>query len=453
MKLKRITALFLAVLTCVMTLATGVSAEKKNSVKLDKTKLVLEVGETAKLKASVKEKCTVQWSSSDKTVATVKKGTVTAKQEGAAKITVKIKGTDIKAVCTVTVEKKSGKKKSSAPKSGQELLDKMTIGWNLGNTLDCANCSGLSNELDYETAWGNVKTTKAMIDTVKKAGFNTIRIPVSWGDHMDKNGKVSDAWMDRVQEIVDYAYDNDMYIILNSHHDNNWIKLTEEDEKEVTKKYKYLWKQIAVRFKNYDEKLLFEGRNEPRTEGSAKEWIGGTAPEREVINRMYNAFVDAVRDAGGYNKTRYLIVAPYAASSAYVAMADLKLPDDDRIIVSVHNYTPFASAFDGNMNNKTFTDSGKKEIDNYLSNLNKLFVSKGIPVIIDEFGSVNKNNTDERIKMAEYYVTEAGKLGIPMVWWDNGAHGTGSENFGLLNRSKLEWYFPELVKALVDAAK
>ena len=465
MKLKKFAALLLAALTCIMALTVSVSAAKaKNSIKLDKTTITLEVGETAVLKPSAAKKCTIQWSSSDKSVATVKKGgKVTAKKEGTAKITVKIKNTDYKAVCKVTVVAKSGKKDSSSKKdsgsqkqsasktsfkSGQALLDKMTVGWNLGNSLD-----SLGSGLGSETAWGNPKTTKAMIDAVKNAGFNTVRIPTSWGKHMDKDGKVDSAWMDRVQEVVDYAYDNGMYVILNSHHDNEWLKLTEAEEKETTKKYAYLWKQIAERFADYDEKLIFEGRNEPRTIGSAKEWTGGTPSEREVINRMYEAFVDAVRNAGGNNKTRYLIVAPYAASSSYEPMAALKIPDDDRIIVAIHAYIPYMAAFDGNLNNNTLTESGKKEIDTLLNNIDKLFTSKGIPVIIDEFGSVNKNNTDERIKMAEYFVSEAGKQGIPLVWWDNNANKTGSENFGLLNRSTCEWYYPELVKALVDTAK
>ncbi len=445
---KKITAFFLAVLTCVFTLAGGASAAGKKTVKLDKTSITLEVGETATLKATVSEKCTIQWSSSDKTVATVKKGgKVTAKKEGTSKITVKIKNTDAKAVCTVKVVKKGSKTADS--KSGQELLDKMTIGWNLGNTLDAAG-TGLSSE----TAWGCPKTTKAMIDTVKKAGFNTVRIPVTWGGHIDESGKIDSEWLDRVQEVVDYAYDNDMYVILNSHHDNSWLKLDEKSEKEVTKKFKYLWKQIAAKFKNYDERLLFEGRNEPRTEGSAKEWTGGTAPEREVINRMYEAFVDAVRGQGGYNETRFLIVTPYAASSSYEAMAALKLPDDDRIIVSVHAYSPYNVALNTNSKEADLTDNGKREIDSVFKNIDRAFLSKGILVIMDEFGSINKNNTDERIKIAEYYLSVANKYGIPCVWWDNNGFdiGSGKEGFGLLDRRTLKWKYPELVKALINAA-
>lgn len=457
MKLKRIAAAFMAVLICVCTLSVSASAAKK-SIKLDQTKVTLAVGETCTLKPSVTgyKKATVQWSSSDKTVATVKKGVVTAKKEGTAKITVKIKDTKYKATCTVTVTKKSDKKKTTGTsfESGKELTAKMGVGWNLGNTLDSVG-EWINGDLEHETAWGNVKTTKAMIDAVKKAGFKTVRIPVSWGEHMDSKGKVNSVWMDRVQEVVDYAYNNGMYVILNSHHDNGWIKLNEKDEAAVSKKYRYLWQQIAERFNDYDEKLIFEGLNEPRTEGSAKEWSGGTAAEHKILNNYYKVFVDAVRGKGGYNKTRYLMIAPYAASSSYSAMAALEIPDDDRIIVSVHSYSPYSVALDTNSKDKTFTDNGKREIDSVFSNIEKAFLSKGIPVIMGEFGTINKSNTNERVKAAEYYVSTAKKYGVPCVWWDNGStdQGSGKEGFGLLDRSKTVWYYSEIVKALIDSAK
>ncbi len=266
MKIKKIFAVLLAALICISAMAVNVSAATKKSVKLNKSKITLVVGDSYTLKKTVTgfSKYTVQWSSSDKKVATVKSGgVVTAKKAGTTTITMKIKGTKYKATCKVTVKKanssskknttnKTTTKKTSSASSGsaQAVIDKMTIGWNLGNTLDCVNCTWLNNKLDCETAWGNIKTTKAMIDAVKKAGFNTVRIPVSWNDHIDSNGKINTEWLDRVQEVVDYAYDNDMYVILNTHHENGWVKLDASKEKEVKKKFNYVWKQIATRFKN-----------------------------------------------------------------------------------------------------------------------------------------------------------------------------------------------------------
>lgn len=451
MKLKRIISVMLASLLILTMLPMSASAAKKG-IKLNKTSLTLSVDETATLTRTVTgyKKYTVQWSSSDKTVATVSKGKVTAKKEGTATITARIKGTDYKATCKVTVKKKSSGKSSSKTKTAEQIVADMTVGWNLGNTLDAIGGYDVSSE----TAWGNVKTTKKLVEAVKKAGFNTIRIPVTWGSHLDKNGNINKAWLDRVQEVVDYAYDNDMYIILNVHHDNATFPLDEASEKATTKKYKTLWKQIAEKFKNYDEKLLFEGRNEPRTEGSANEWNGGTKPEREVLNRMYEAFVDTVRATGGNNKTRILVLAPYAATStSYQAMTALDIPDDDRIAVAVHSYSPGTLALYGDVNFKTFTDDGKKEIDWVFDNINKAYISKGIPVILDECGVTNRGNEAERIKALKYFLAAAEKYGIPCVVWDNGAAGEGNEKYGLLNRNTLEWYFPKIVKALMDSTK
>ncbi len=454
MKLKKITAAFLAVLLCICTMSVSVSAAQK-SIKLDQTKVTLSAGETCTLKPSVTgyKKATVQWSSSDKSVATVKKGVVTAVKAGTAKITVKIKDTKYKAVCTVTVTNKKTSAKQTTGKtfeSANALTAKMGVGWNLGNSLDAIG----SYDVSSETAWGNVKTTEKLIATVKKAGFNTVRIPVTWGSHMNANGTVSEAWLDRVQEVVDYAYNNDMYIILNVHHDNTTFPLDKASEKETTKKYKALWKQIAERFKDYDEKLIFEGRNEPRTEGSAAEWTGGTKAEWEVLNRMYKAFVSTVRAGGGNNKTRFLMIAPYAATStSYQAMTALEIPDDDRIIISVHSYAPGNLALYGDVNFKTFNEDGKKEIDWVFDNINKVYISKGIPVIMGECGVTNRNNDAERIKAYKYFLAAAKKYGIPCVVWDNGGTGAGNEKFGLINRTTYEWYFPDIVKAITDAVK
>ncbi|MDE7288226.1 MAG: glycoside hydrolase family 5 protein, partial [Oscillospiraceae bacterium] len=129
--------------------------------------------------------------------------------------------------------------------TANEFVKKITVGWNLGNTLDSHSCDWLADKLDLETGWGNPKTTKAMIKTVKDAGFNTVRIPVSWGEHMDSKGKIDKKWLDRVQEVVDYAYSQNMYVIINSHHDTSWIKLDTKNEKSVTEKFTYVWKQIA----------------------------------------------------------------------------------------------------------------------------------------------------------------------------------------------------------------
>ncbi|MDE6132680.1 MAG: glycoside hydrolase family 5 protein, partial [Oscillospiraceae bacterium] len=171
------------------------------------------------------------------------------------------------------------------------------------------------------------------------------------------------------------------------------------------------------------------------------------------LNRMYEAFVSTVRATGGNNKTRILVVAPYAASSSYTAMAALKVPDDDRVIVAVHAYSPYNLSLNGDMAYKTFDENGKKEIDDVFKNIDKAYLSKGIPVIMDEFGVTDKGNTEERIKAYKYFLSTAKKYGVPCVHWDNGATGTGSEKYGMINRTTYEWYYPEILKAIMDSVK
>ena len=208
----------------------------------------------------------------------------------------------------------SGSAASSAKYStASELLADITAGWNLGNNLDCwGNLDWLEDPLDDETAWGNPKASKALIDTVRKSGFNLLRVPVSWNDHIDEKGNIDKAWLDRVQEVVNYAYDSGMFVIINTHHDEAWLKFDKANYAASMKKFNNVWKQISARFKDYGQRLIFEGMNEPRTVGSAKEWDGGTAEEREIINEFYKSFIKTVRSSGGNNKTRLLVLTPHA---------------------------------------------------------------------------------------------------------------------------------------------
>lgn len=453
MNFKKIISLIMSAVMVVMLCSTTVFAAKKG-VALNKTSASVTVGKSITLKPTVTgvKNYTLQWSTSDKTIATVtKSGKVTGVKAGSVTVTVKIKDTKYKASCKVTVKKSassSGNTSKNTISSSGDALDfvkNIKIGWNLGNTLDCTG-SWINGDLAHETAWGNPKTTEEMIKAVKKAGFNAVRIPTSWGEHLDSNNNINKVWLDRVQTVVDYAYKNDMYVILNTHHETDWI-IPSKDSKEMSERFTSIWKQIADRFKDYDEHLIFEGLNEPRTEGSAKEWAGGTAEERQVLNKYNKLFVDIVRKSGGNNKLRYLMIPTYAAGTAAAAVDELEIPKDDRIIVSVHAYLPISMALDENSSVKTFTNANKTEIDNLMKTLNDKFLKKGVPVIIGEFGSVNKKNEAERTKLADYYVKAAGKYGIPCFWWDDGG------NFQLLDRKTLKFKFENVLKALMDAVK
>lgn len=348
--------------------------------------------------------------------------------------------------CTV-----SAKSKSLSSQSASEFVENITIGWNLGNTLDAWDGSGLGTE----TSWGNPKASKKLITSVKKAGFNTIRVPVTWGGHIDANGNIDTEWLDRVQEVVDYAYDIDMFVILDSHHDKNWITLTENSYSSVSKKFCNVWKQIARRFKDYDEHLIFDAMNEPNTEGSYYQWAGGTEEEWKVLNKLYADFVKTVRNCGGNNKTRFLMLAPYGASAYYDSMKALKIPNDDRIIVSIHAYRPDSISLNTDLGLTKFTQLGKESIDETFRDINKAYISKGIPVIMGEFGFLNKGNEDECVKATQYYLKKANYYGIPCCWWDNGIQEITdkSESFAIFDRKTGAQTRPKLCKAIVDTAK
>lgn len=318
-------------------------------------------------------------------------------------------------------------------RSPSEITEAINVGWNLGNTFDSYNTS--KTGLSTETSWGNLKTTEEMIKDVKVAGFNAVRIPVTWGEHMDGN-VIQTEWLDRVQEVVDYAYNNDMFVILNMHHDDYiWFNPTDEEYQNDSQKLCAIWEQISERFRDYGDRLLFEGMNEPRTIESEKEWAGGTPEERAVINKYEQDFINTVRASGGNNSERTLIITSYAASAETVAIDDITIPDDKNIIVSVHYYAPwkFSEGIDSD-----FTDEGKTELDNKFAELRQKFIDKGTPVIIGEFGCVNATDIETRAEYYQYYISSAKANGIKCFVWDNGK-ASGESSFGIFNRGNLSW--------------
>lgn len=331
----------------------------------------------------------------------------------------------------------TGRKPSSSSKNGfrssSEIVEDINVGWNLGNTLDSYKTG--KTGVSTETGWGNLKTTKEMITGVKEAGFNAIRIPVTWDEHMDGD-KIELDWMNRVKEVVDYAYNNDMYVILNMHHDDYiWFDPNDSEYAGDSAKLIKIWEQISEVFKDYDDRLLFEGMNEPRTVGSSAEWIGGTAAERKIVNKYEQDFVDTVRNSGGKNADRTLIITSYAASAEDVAMNDVLVPYDSHIIVSIHYYAPWKFA-DGQ--STTFGDSEKAELDAKFAKMKSIFIDKGIPVIIGEFGCVAVADDEVRADYYNYYISSAKSNGIKCFIWDNGKQ-SGKDGYGIYNRGSQSW--------------
>ena len=333
----------------------------------------------------------------------------------------------------------------------EAILEDMGLGWNLGNSLDATGGSGL----DTETSWSNPKTTQALIDKVKSLGFNTVRVPVSWGKHVSgDNYTIDSAWLARVKEVVDYCYKNDMYVILNIHHDTKSSASASgagyyprssaysSSEKFVTS----VWSQVAEYFKDYDYHLIFETLNEPRLIGTGYEWwfnkwsIPSEVKDAiDCINKLNQKAVDTIRNTGSNNRGRLIMCPGYDASIDGATVSGFKLPTDisgnkNRIAVSVHAYSPYNFAMNvGSGSTSTYTSSIKSELRDLFSTLKSNFRDKGIPVVIGEFGSTDKNNTAERVKWATDYTALAKKNNIPCVLWDNNAFAVYNGNSIVLN--------------------
>lgn len=335
----------------------------------------------------------------------------------------------------------------------EAILEDMGLGWNLGNSLDATGGSGL----DTETSWSNPKTTQALIDKVKSLGFNTVRVPVSWGKHVSgDNYTIDSAWLARVKEVVDYCYKNDMYVILNIHHDTKSSASASgagyyprssaysSSEKFVTS----VWSQVAEYFKDYDYHLIFETLNEPRLIGTGYEWwfnkwsIPSEVKDAiDCINKLNQKAVDTIRNTGSNNRGRLIMCPGYDASIDGATVSGFKLPTDisgnkNRIAVSVHAYSPYNFAMNIDTSNgatSTYSSYIKDELKNLFSTLKSNFRDKGIPVVIGEFGSTDKNNTAERVKWATDYTALAKKNKIPCVLWDNNAFAVYNGSSIVLN--------------------
>ena len=343
------------------------------------------------------------------------------------------------------------------------FAEAMHSGWNLGNTFDAVTEGEVSGAgLALETSWCGAITTRDVIDAVAAAGYRTIRIPVSWHNHVSgPDFEIADSWMDRVQEVVDYAYANGLYVIINVHHDidKDYYYPSSEYLDSSTHYMECIWAQIAARFQNYGERLIFESVNEPRLVGTSYEWnmtAGNAQCEDAVacINALNQTFVDVVRRSGGNNAERYLMVPGYAASVDGALHEEFVLPLDsaeNRLMVSTHAYSPYDFALQApNGENAAFTDAGVGTVDWIMNALYERYVSRGIPVVMGEFGARDKDNLQDRINFTAYYVATAWAHGIPCLWWDNNAFEGDGELFGLLNRNRLEWTYWDLVNAMMS---
>ena len=310
--------------------------------------------------------------------------------------------------------------------TAKDAVKNMGVGWNLGNTLDAADASKTwKTTAEHETCWGQPVTKPELMKMMKEAGFGAIRVPVTWYQEMDKDGKVNDAWMNRVKEVVDYVIDNGMYCIINVHHDTGdgtqWLHASTTNYNTNKAKYEYLWKQIAEKFKDYDQKLLFESYNEMLDDNNR--WNEPTSDDGyKAINSYAKSFVTTVRNTGGNNKDRNLVVNDYSASSTANAMKALDLPEETgHIIFQLHSYPDWKSK-----------SNAKAEIDNLISNIKSNLLNRA-PVIIGEYATfttwpanVDYYATDKEVALyaMDYMIQKTKENGIGTFYWMGLSDGT-----------------------------
>ena len=325
----------------------------------------------------------------------------------------------------------------------KDAVKNMGLGWNLGNTLDANDATKTwKTTAEHETCWGQPVTKPELIKMMKEAGFGAIRVPVTWYQEIDSEGKINDAWMKRVKEVVDYVINEGLYCIINVHHDTgaddgdfkSWIKADGTNYTQNKAKFEYIWKQIAETFKDYDQHLLFEGYNEMLdAKNTWNEPINKTDGYK-AINDYAKSFVTIVRGTGGNNKQRNLIVNTYSASSTPNAMKALELPESTgHIIFQIHSYP--------NWQNET---NAKREIDNLISNVKSNLLNRA-PVIIGEYATfttwpsnIDYYNTNRKVALyaMDYLVKQTKIAGIGTFYWMGLSDGS-SRSLPVFNQADL----------------
>lgn len=348
-----------------------------------------------------------------------------------------------------------------------EIAAKMTIGWNIGNSLEVP--SG-------ETGWGNPRVSQFLIDSVKRAGFNTIRIPCAWNSHANQSTlEIDKNFLYRVSEVVDYCYNNEMYVIINCHWDGGWLEnnVTEDKKESVNTKQKAYWTQIAEYFKDYDEHLLFASANEPNVENAA---------QMAVLLSYHQTFIDAVRATGGNNSSRVLVIQGPSTDIDKTNKLMSTLPIDqieNRLMAEIHYYTPWnfcgleqdaswgkmfyfwGKDYHSSTNTARNANWGEESaLETYFKSMKTKFVDIGIPVILGEYGAIKRTSLtggDLTLHLASRefyfkYVTNAAiRYGMIPVYWDNGHNG--NNGFALFNRTNGAVVDQGALDAIIEGAE
>ncbi|WP_234320043.1 cellulase family glycosylhydrolase [Streptomyces sp. SBT349] len=322
--------------------------------------------------------------------------------------------------------------------SAMSTVAAMQPGWNLGNTFDSTGAD--------ETSWGNPRVTRELLRGVKDQGFESIRIPVTWGQHQGAapSYTIDPAYLARVEEVVNWALAEDLHVLINVHHDSwQWVMNLPTQHDAVLARYTATWEQIAGTFRDAPPELLFESINEPTFEGSS-----GDAQNAELMHELNGTFHSLVRGSGGGNATR-LLVLPSLHSSPEQARVDELVDtftalDDPNLVATVHfyGYWPFSVNVAGTTR---FDAATRQDLTDTFDRVHAAFVAEGIPVLVGEYGLLGfDRSTDtiqqgEKLKFFEFLGAYARDRQLTTMLWDNGQH---------FNRTTLQWNDPSLYRQM-----
>ncbi|MBV6699689.1 cellulase family glycosylhydrolase [Kitasatospora aureofaciens] len=325
------------------------------------------------------------------------------------------------------------------PSDPMAAVAKMQPSWNLGNTLDA---------IPDETSWGNPLTTKATFDGLKAQGFRSVRIPVTWYPHQSDTAPytIDPVWMNRVKQVIDWALEDGLYVEINVHHDSwKWIEYMSTDHDTVMARFNSTWQQIATAFKDEPRTLLMESINEPT-------FVNATdAQKTQYLNELNTSFHSVVRNSGGKNKDRLLVLPSYETNNAQHWLDDLSTTinslHDRNLVATVHYYSwyPFSVNI---ANGTTYDATAQKDLTEGFARVHDTLVAKGVPVYLGEYGLLTSpySGVVERGEMLKYFEHvnyEARRNGMTSAVWD------AFNDF--LNRSTMQWQVPEM-KALIQSS-
>jgi endoglucanase len=325
----------------------------------------------------------------------------------------------------------------------------MPPGWNLGNSFDA----------DPEaTSWGNPQPTQSLIQAVHAAGFNTMRIPVTWTDHIGAapTYTIDPAWMAQVVQTAQWAVDAGLYAFVNTHHDadEQWVLFTDPgttsttlsaaNQAQVTAEVTAVWTQIATAFKGFDSHLMFECFNEPH--GNVNPYSGGDAAEQAILNSYLLACVNAIRGTGGNNATRDIMIQPIGASPVQAGVQALVVPNNDpNVLISLHTYYPTGFSLNSSPTTWGTTAADYTSMQQSITQIRSWLPTQAI--VIGEWGSQSPDVLADRVAHAQAYTQDTTTAGMAPIWWDDGGM------FGIFNRNTGAMTYPTIVAAIVAGTK